>query len=194
MALTFRPYAPGDELAIAGLDRLVFQRERGPEVWLWRYRDAPDGPGIVELAWDGDKLVGHYAVSPTTLLVDGREVRGWLSGDTMTHPDYRARGLFPALAERARAQMGPSFWYGFPNAQSHRTFVDKLGWRDIAQVPTLRRARPSPSALNPTGRSRRPSPPRTTWCRAPGGLGRRYSRQGTRRRWRVTGRRLPRHR
>jgi GNAT acetyltransferase-like protein len=75
------------------------------------------------------------------LCVAGRAVPAALSMTTMTHPDYRGRGLFPQLGQRLYARLveaGVTLVYGFPNASSHRGFVGQLGWRDIYEVPTLR--------------------------------------------------------
>lgn len=54
-----------------------------------------------------------------------------LSGTTMTHPEYRGKGLFPVLARSTYARMkaaNMAMVWGFPNAMSHRGFVRNLNW------------------------------------------------------------------
>jgi len=138
----YRPYILGDEHAILDLFRECFPgRIMTMDYWQCRFRDNPAGQFLIELAWDGEQLAGHYAVSPVWMNIQGKEVLGGLSVTTMTHPDYRGRGLFPVLAGRLYRRMsdlGYLMVWGFPNENSHEGFVNKLGWRDICQIPMLR--------------------------------------------------------
>lgn len=139
--LELRPYRAGDEVAILQLFEQVFGRPLALDHWLWRFRDAPDGPAIVELAWQGDRLVGHYAISRVSVYLHGAALGSGLSGTTMTSPDVRGIGLFPKLARRVYRAMVDSeisLVWGFPNAASHRGFVRDLDWLDIYQIPVLR--------------------------------------------------------
>ncbi|MBN1946986.1 MAG: GNAT family N-acetyltransferase [Bradymonadales bacterium] len=139
-ALTFRAAQSGDEQAILDLFGASFERHLPEEVWRWRFLHCPAGPGIVELALDGDRLAAHYAVTPVRLSIDGLDILAGLSGTTMTHPDYRGLGLFPLLAERTYQRMeasGMACVFGFPNTGSHRGFVKDLRWSDIYEVPTF---------------------------------------------------------
>ena len=73
--------------------------------------------------------------------IDGEDCLTGLSGTTMTHPNYRGRGLFPILAQKVYERMaahGMKMVWGFPNALSHRGFIKNLGWQDIYQIPNLR--------------------------------------------------------
>jgi len=137
-SLGFRAGGAADRDAITGLFREAFGRRMGRREWDWRFLRKPGGKGLIELAWDGATLAGHYAVSPTRLRVRGKEVPAALSGTTMTHARYRGLGLFPLLARRtyARArQAGHVLVMGFPNRYSHRGLVRDLGWRDVYEVP-----------------------------------------------------------
>jgi GNAT superfamily N-acetyltransferase len=157
--LDLRSYRPGDEHAILRLFEASFQRPLAIEFWRWRYLENPAGGPWVELAWDGDQLAAHYALSASTLCVDGREVPAALSMTTMTHPNYRGRGLFPQLAERLYARFaaaaGGAAVYGFPNVSSHRGFVRDLAWRDIYEIPTLRVSTSSAAPAKESDRSLR---------------------------------------
>lgn len=139
--IDYRHYIPGDEHAILALFRECFGgRIMTRDYWRWRFRDNPVGQVLVELAWDGEKLAAHYAVSPVIMNVQGQDSLSGLSVTTMTHPDYRGRGLFPVLADRLyrrMAELGYLMVWGFPNKNSHEGFINKLGWRDICEIPML---------------------------------------------------------
>ncbi len=139
--LESRLYQPGDEKHILQLFRSSYARELDERFWAWRFRHSPAGEGVIYLSWDGHVLAAHYAVTPVLLRVNGQYWLTGLSGTTMTHPDYRGRGLFPDLAQRTYAYMaetGMGLVWGFPNALSHRGFVRNLNWVDIYEIPTLR--------------------------------------------------------
>jgi hypothetical protein len=135
-------YRPGDEERIRELFRLAYGgRHLADDYWTWRFRDGPAGPGLIELCFDGDVLAAHYAVTPVAIRIDGETRMTGLSGTTVTHPAYRGRGLFPALAAATYARMaaaGMALVWGFPNSASHRGFVRDLHWVDIYEVPTFR--------------------------------------------------------
>lgn len=148
-----RPYCPGDETAICGLFEQAFGRILSIDEWKWRFANNPAGGGIVVLAWDGDVLAAHYAVTSVWVNLAGHErIHVGLSGTTMTHPDYRGEGLFPRLARDTYSRMveaGMKMVFGFPNNNSHRGLVRDLGWSDIYEVPILRQdpeRLPSPGA------------------------------------------------
>lgn len=143
MTVEFRPYREGDEPAILDLFDLVFSRPLSTQFWRWRQRENPAGGPWTELGWQGDKLVAHYAVSAQRLCVEGELVPSCLSMTTMVHPDNRGQSLFERSAEALYSRLtekGVVAVFGFPNNNSHRPFVTKLGWRDIHEVPTLRLA------------------------------------------------------
>lgn len=153
--LLIRSYQPGDEVAIVELFQKTFGRSMSLAFWAWRFRDNPIGRVLIDLAWSGDVLVGHYAVSPVMVWMGGQERLTALSMTTMTHPDYRGRGLFVTLAKSVYRRMADedlAMVWGFPNAISHRGFVCNLAWVDIHEVPIFRRvlaegrSMPEPSA------------------------------------------------
>ncbi len=139
--LDTRPFREGDQIAIAELFQASYSRPLDVQVWNWRFRATPAGPGIVDLSWDDVTLAAHYAVSTLGFSIAGQDWLTGLSGTTMTHPDYRGLGLFPRLARSAygrMAEQGMAMVWGFPNTMSHRGFIRDLGWRDIYEIPTFR--------------------------------------------------------
>ena len=138
--LTFRPYQPGDEFHILDLFQLSFGKPMSEEYWRWRFESNPLNDILIELAWDGDTLAGHYAVSPVKLVVNEKEHLTALSMSTMTHPKYRGLSLFPFLAKSLYNHMkdlGYFMVWGFPNNLSHRGFVQNIGWKDIYEIPAF---------------------------------------------------------
>ncbi len=122
-----------------------------------KYRTGAFGAeNIGFLAYPREKLLAstgpampaaYYGVFPLAIQYDGREVLAAQSGDTVTHPDHRGKGLFIELARQtyALAQVsGIDFVFGFPNKNSFPGFKRKLAWefpfdmlRLVRYVPTL---------------------------------------------------------
>ncbi len=72
----------------------------------------------------------YYGIFPIALMYNGTKVIASQSGDTMTHPDHRGKGLFVDLAKKTyqfAGESGIKFVLGFTNTKSHRGF-EKLGW------------------------------------------------------------------
>lgn len=72
----------------------------------------------------------YYGIFPINLVYENKIITASQSGDTMTHPNHRGKGLFTLLAQKtyeyARIK-GIKFVFGFTNSKSHRGF-EKLGW------------------------------------------------------------------
>jgi len=133
-----RDYQPNDERDILTLFEQVFHKKRSVDMWSWRYMQNPNGRGIIKLMWDGSRLVGHYAVCPTVVFVDGMPYGAALSTDTMVHPECWKQGIFTRLATACYdecAKRGIDLVYGFPNLNSYDTFVGKLGWTGFGKMP-----------------------------------------------------------
>lgn len=71
----------------------------------------------------------YYGVFPLKILIDGKTILAAQSGDTMTHPDHRKKGLFTYLAklcfDECRAK-GIALVYGQPNQFSYQGLVHSL--------------------------------------------------------------------
>jgi GNAT superfamily N-acetyltransferase len=139
-ALTTRPSGTSPEQlrAYSTLLNSVFQTEKFSTAALaWRYRDNPAGQVVGVDAWDGERLAAHYVTCPVDARIDGKKVRGLLSLNTATHPDYQGRGLFTQLAQAAFEQgaaSGHSFVIGVANANSTPGFLRKLAFQDVGPL------------------------------------------------------------
>jgi len=108
-----------------------------PQAIAWRYRDNPAGRVVGADAWAGETLAAHYVACPLTARVGARSLRGLLSLNTATHPDFQGRGLFTQLAcatyDQAHAA-GYDFIVGVANANSTPGFVRKLSFQKVAPL------------------------------------------------------------
>ncbi len=139
--MDLRGYQQGDEFKIIELFELVFKQKMTLEQWNWRFKNNPAGKYMIKLMWEDKKLVGHYAVSPLLIDIDGEDTLTAHSLATMTHPEYGGRGIFKklslALYDELENQLGCKAIWGFPNNNSHYGFVKSLGWKDIGIIHTL---------------------------------------------------------
>jgi predicted acetyltransferase len=131
MTMVSQDYTEGDEHKILDLFSEVFGKEMSLKVWKWRFVENPFGRGIIKLLFDKGKLIGHYAIIPMKVKVSDGVIDAAFSMTTMTHPDYRGRGIFPLLGEETYQEAnrkGIKFVFGFPNQNSYDGFVKKLNW------------------------------------------------------------------
>jgi len=85
------------------------------------------------IAYNGAQLpIAFYGVIPCFIQLNDEPMLAAQSADTMTHPDYRNKGLFVELAlltfDLCRDE-GIKLLFGFPNQNSLPGFVNKLGWQ-----------------------------------------------------------------
>lgn len=109
----------------------------------WRYDQNPHGRAVTALSrpvhLEGHDGVSGYACSPRRALVHGDEstlATIGETGDVMTHPDWRRRGLFSELDRRVMAETGRQGWalvFGLPNRRSAHIFLE-LGWEEIGTI------------------------------------------------------------
>ena len=124
-----------------GLFRDCFNREISEEFLTWRYLNNPLEDILVNAALENNKVIANYSVSPCKICVNGNIEKAALSMTTMTHPDFRGRGLFVKLANSLYEKMKEYDYravIGFPNRNSHFIFVNRLNWRDVCEMPTMK--------------------------------------------------------
>jgi len=129
-AREIRDFREGDRSAILEMFQQAFGRPLPPEFWDWRYRQGLYPP-LIKLMLEGDKLIGHYAVTLLPFLSQGKEKIAALSMTTMTHPAFQGQGIFSRLAQEAYQEAcarGVFAVYGFPNKNSESGFFGRLGW------------------------------------------------------------------
>lgn len=116
-----------------------FGKSIDPAYFDWRYINNHKEQLLFSLEVDAQTVAASYSAFPVDLVCDGEVVRTALSMTTMTHPEWRGKGLFPKLATELYSESKgeiAAVW-GFPNANSHSTFINKLEWSDIYEIPTM---------------------------------------------------------
>lgn len=124
----------------ARLFNACFKKQVGAEHLAWRYDENPHGAAVslVSRPPGGDGICG-YACSPRWAVPNGDRDAALLvgqTGDVMTHPDWRQRGIFSGLDLACMVEAGRQSWalaFGLPNRRSAHIF-QKLGWETIGKV------------------------------------------------------------
>jgi len=132
---------PEDRETQARLYNACFKKHVDAAGLAWRYDRSPHGRSVSFLSRtkDGEGVCG-YACSPRSALAKGVEsTRAPIgeTGDVMTHPDWRKKGLFSALDSACMEETKRLGWpavFGLPNRRSAHIFLE-LGWK---RVGTLR--------------------------------------------------------
>jgi hypothetical protein len=88
-------------------------------------------------AWEGDKVIGHYACIPVDMWLQGQACKGLLALHTAMHPDYRNAGIIYSLAKKTcklAAERGFACIYAVANASSTPILVKALGFQSVCQL------------------------------------------------------------
>lgn len=105
--------------------------------FLFWYVNNPFGRVISFNAFDGEKMVSHQSFVPEVMLVEGRQVRCLRSMSVVTLPEYRGKGIFSLLTnkavEEARRQ-GYEFIYAITNGNSYPAFIKHCGFSSITRL------------------------------------------------------------
>ncbi|MBK7642015.1 MAG: GNAT family N-acetyltransferase [Planctomycetes bacterium] len=132
--------SPNDRGEQVALFNACFKKPVDERALAWRYDESPHGTSLSFLSRSGkgESLAG-YACSPRIALALGDpESQSAIgeTGDVMTHPDWRKRGLFSALDRAAMQASKAAGWpivFGLPNRRSAHIFLE-LGWREVGKV------------------------------------------------------------
>lgn len=130
---------PRDRVEQAELFNACFKKRVEPAHLAWRYDENPHGGSVSFVSRTAAKAVCGYACSPRLALA-----RGDLTtlapvgetGDVMTHPEWRKRGLFSQLDRAAMEETRARGWplvFGLPNRRSAHIFLE-LGWKQAGTV------------------------------------------------------------
>jgi predicted N-acetyltransferase YhbS len=131
-------YPHAKHLTISYLDRL--------------YNGNPVGPTSGYSAFEKGKLIGHYLMIPITARIFGKEEVGMWPFQLATHPGFRGKGLFSALAEASYAESrekGYGYVTGVGNAMSTPLFVGKWGFQSVCQLDVKLGVGPAPPSRAP---------------------------------------------
>ncbi len=139
--IVYRSARPGDAEAI-----IAFLRACGYEsdlaFWRWINVECPQGRTMVELALDGERVIGHYAVLPRRLRLGGAVVQAGQAIHAAVHPECRGLAVLQGLMRRVVASCraaGLPFLYGFPNEQIWLVYQKIFQWEPVGDLVALER-------------------------------------------------------
>ena len=142
------PSPPGIEETV-GLLRVVYPHAHylTPRYLDRLYNGNPVGPTSGYSAFQEGTLIGHYLMIPITARIHGKEEVGMWPFQLATHPGFRGKGLFTALAEASYAESrkkGYGYVTGVANAMSTPLFVGKWGFQSVCQLDAKLGVGPTP--------------------------------------------------
>ena len=141
MKWQIRRYLEGDEKLILDLRQVIRGQTHSLSYWNHYYLNNPTGPAIIWLAVTNGVAIGHNAIIPTLLKVNGRTIKAGLIVDVWTHPDFQRQGIFTTLHSQAlkdAADQGIELTYGFPNNLSYGGLLN-LGYKHIFNISSMRK-------------------------------------------------------
>lgn len=140
-----RRFEPADRPALEAFQQVHFgpgSRQLDPDHVRWLYEDIPGreeaGPQLWIFRHDDGTVVGQQGGMPFRLKVGDQEVKASWGIDLMVAPEWRLRGVGPALSAAHVAAAPVTIGLGITDAafRSYRS----AGWLDLGLVPTWVRA------------------------------------------------------
>lgn len=137
--VVIRPRTPADDPALIGLFAQTFHKSLPLATYRWKLDFPENRVPNVFVAEHQDRIIFHYAGIPRQFVGPNGPCQAMISVDTMTHPEYRRRGLLTQVGQytyRAWAEAKVQFVLGLPNQQwGSRTRA--LGWQPAGDFKTL---------------------------------------------------------
>jgi len=139
-ALAVRACTAADRAEQVQLFKQCFKKSVDERALAWRYDQNPHGASLSYLARTAEGLaVSGYSCSPRLALAQGDPASlapVGQTGDVMTHPDWRKRGLFSDLDRDCMKAARDAGWpvvFGLPNRRSAHIFL-ALGWKEAGKL------------------------------------------------------------
>ena len=131
---------PEDRDEQARLFNQVFKKRVDGKALAWRYDQNPHGQAVSLLSRPpgADGICG-YACSPRRFVPKGDEKFAapiGETGDVMTHPEWRKRGIFSSLDAACMLETKKRGWpavFGLPNRHSANIFL-RIGWEQVGTI------------------------------------------------------------
>lgn len=105
------------------------------QMFKWWYLDNPCGKSVGVVAISDDKIVGHWAVSPVSMRINGIVSVEWISLAAMIEDDYQGMGIFKKLSvklfDHLDQKKGSNFIFGFPNENSIHVHIKRMNYHQI---------------------------------------------------------------
>ena len=107
----------------------------------WKHQQNPFGASPSWIATDEHRVVAFRTMLRWEFLRDGVVVRAARAVDTVTHANYRGRGLFTTLTGAAVSDLraeGVEVIFNTPNDNSRPGYL-KMGWSEVGALRTWAR-------------------------------------------------------
>lgn len=140
--LTVRRAQPEDKGELLGLVAESFGEDASvwnESYWCWKHELNPFGPSYALVAEAGGRPVGLRMFLRWRLESGATSVEAVRAVDTVTHPDFRRRGIFSRLtreALRLAGEDGVRLVFNTPNPRSRAGYL-QMGWQDVGRVPLM---------------------------------------------------------
>lgn len=126
---------------ITALFTRVFDRPMMPEYYRWQFHHQRFGGYNSARVRIGGRIVSHAGFSPRVWKVNGSKGLAMAKHTSMTHPDFRAFGLYSRLLHWATpglAKTGADIILSWPNRDSHPMQRNRTAYEDICQIPVMK--------------------------------------------------------
>jgi hypothetical protein len=140
--LESRAATPDDDPAVLDLLRtsLGWRPEDDDEaLFVWKHRDNAFGRSPSWVAVSDGAIVGYRTFMRWEFVDDdGKVVTAVRAVDTVTHPDFRGRGIFRTLTLKGVGELtlaGTGIVFNTPNDQSRPGYL-RMGWNLVGRLPT----------------------------------------------------------
>lgn len=140
MNITNKDYEDNYQNLIFDLFKKTLLKETSKTFWDWRFKKNPFGKPLIRLSFHNTKLVAQYLLHPINLEINQVPIKALFSMMTMTHPDYKGRGIMTKLAKEAYdigEKNNYSFVVGFANKNSRYMFTKKLNFKELKKMTEL---------------------------------------------------------
>ena len=120
------------------LTELCFNRKSTPSYYNWKYYENPEGEicGYTAKNKEGN-LIGFWGAIPDRYYLNKKEVTIFHVCDTMTHPDYRRKGIFEKLLLLSCDDLRKEnklLLKVFPGEMAYPGYVKKMKWKDFGRI------------------------------------------------------------
>lgn len=141
LAKSVRRFSPEDKERLLEFEREMFgpdARQTRAEYFTWLYEANPTLAESEVPLWILErqgKVVGQQGAMPVPLQIRGRTVHAQWAVDLMVRPEWRMRGVGPALSAAQSDSCDISMALGLSD-EAHKAFLS-AGWTDMGKLPFL---------------------------------------------------------
>jgi N-acetylglutamate synthase-like GNAT family acetyltransferase len=132
--ITYRTAKKSDIGQLVNLMNGEYARQKNARYFLWQFFQ-PAQPSTLIVAIDNKKIIGMFGLQKKTL--SNKAIVGELI-DLLISPDYRDRGIFKTMADKALSKFkNLQAIVVFPNQAGKRACEKSLGMKTIAKIDSL---------------------------------------------------------